>query len=249
MDPDAPLLLLHGVGAQYGRVRALDQIDLALRSGESLAILGANGAGKTTLLRAISGLMVQRCGQILFEGIDISRAPSHRIVRLGISQVAEGRHLFPTLTVMENLELGGLVPSTTGRTAEAAQSLELVLELFPRLSERRDRLARTLSGGEQQMLAIGRALMARPKLILLDEPSVGLAPKVVGDLLHALRALKRMGLAVVLAEQNVALALGLADRGVVLRLGRIALEGQSATLLRDSSEIRKIYIGTNKGAS
>jgi len=239
---------MHDVCAQYGRVRALEHVNLMLRNGESLAVLGANGAGKTTLLRTISGLMVQRFGQILFEGIDISRAPSHHIVRLGISQVAEGRHLFPSLTVMENLHIGGLIPSTTGRAAEASESLKLIFGLFPRLSERRAQLARTLSGGEQQMLAIGRALMACPKLILLDEPSVGLAPKVVADLLHALRALKEMGLAVILGEQNVPLALGLADRAVVLRLGRIALEGDAAEL-RDSSEIRKIYIGTNKGAS
>jgi branched-chain amino acid transport system ATP-binding protein len=234
---------MHGACAQYGRVRVLEQIEFSLRGGESVAILGANGAGKTTLLRAISGLMAQRSGQILFEGADISREPSHRIVRLGISQVAEGRHLFPSLSVIENLEMGGLVPSTTGRAAEVAEALELTFNLFPRLAERRMQLARTLSGGEQQMLAIGRALMARPKLMLLDEPSVGLAPKVVSDLLHAVRALKEMGLAVILAEQNIPLALDLADRAVVLHLGRIVLEGEAKDL-QQSSELRKIYLGS-----
>jgi branched-chain amino acid transport system ATP-binding protein len=234
---------MHGACAQYGRVRVLEQIEFSLRGGESVAILGANGAGKTTLLRAISGLMAQRSGQILFEGADISREPSHRIVRLGISQVAEGRHLFPSLSVIENLEMGGLVPSTTGRAAEVAEALELTFNLFPRLAERRMQLARTLSGGEQQMLAIGRALMARPKLMLLDEPSVGLAPKVVSDLLHAVRALKEMGLSVILAEQNIPLALDLADRAVVLHLGRIVLEGEAKDL-QQSSELRKIYLGS-----
>jgi branched-chain amino acid transport system ATP-binding protein len=233
---------MHGVAASYGRVAVLEQIDFTLKSGESLAVLGANGAGKTTLLRAISGLMARRTGRIVFEGTDISAEPSHRIVRLGISQVAEGRHLFPSLSVIENLEMGALVPATTGRTAEVKEARELTLSLFPRLAERRKQLARTLSGGEQQMLAIGRALMACPKLMLLDEPSVGLAPKVVADLLHALRALKSMGLAVVLAEQNIPLALGLADRAIVLRLGRIALAGGAADL-QSSSEIRKMYLG------
>jgi branched-chain amino acid transport system ATP-binding protein len=243
LAPDQPLLAMHGACAQYGRVRVLEQIEFSLRGGESVAILGANGAGKTTLLRAISGLMVQRSGQILFEGADISREPSHRIVRLGISQAAEGRHLFPSLSVIENLKMGGLVPSTTGRAAEVAEALELIFNLFPRLAERRMQLARTLSGGEQQMLAIGRALMARPKLMLLDEPSVGLAPKVVSDLLRAVRALKELGLAVILAEQNIPLALGIADRAVVLRLGRIALAGEAKDL-QQSSELRKIYLGS-----
>jgi len=243
LETEAPLLAMERVAAQYGRVRALAEIDLTLRRGESLAVLGANGAGKTTLLRAISGLLARRSGRILFDGQDISHEPSHGIVRLGISQVAEGRHLFPSLTVFENLEMGGLVPCTSGRADKAAETLALIFKLFPRLAERRHQLAKTLSGGEQQMLAIGRALMARPRLMLLDEPSVGLAPKVVADLLRALRELKTMGLAVMLAEQNVPLALGLADRAIVLRLGRIALQGR-ADALHDSDEIRKIYLGS-----
>jgi branched-chain amino acid transport system ATP-binding protein len=245
---EAPLLAMRNVSARYGSVRVLDQINLTVRDGECLAVLGANGAGKTTLLRAISGLMVQRSGEIVFDDVVITRQSSHRIVRLGIAQVAEGRHLFPSLTVEENLEMGGYVPCTSGRSAEVLDTFALVLRLFPRLGERRRQLARTLSGGEQQMLAIGRALMTRPKLMLLDEPSVGLAPQVVADLLHALRALKTIGLAVILAEQNVPLALGLADRVVALRLGRIALEGDAAEVAQ-GDQIRNVYLGSAKVSS
>ncbi len=243
MASERPLLSLHEVSASYGPLRVLDQISLTVRHGECLAVLGANGAGKTTLLRAVSGLMVERSGEIVFNDVVITRAPSHRIVRLGIAQVAEGRHLFPSLSVEENLEMGGFVPSTTGRSAETVDTFELVLRLFPRLGERRHQLARTLSGGEQQMLAIGRALMTRPKLMLLDEPSVGLAPQVVTDLLHALRAFKDIGLTVMLAEQNVPLALGLADRVVALRLGRIALEGNT-TEIAQGDQLHNVYLGS-----
>ena len=243
MASERPLLSLHEVSASYGPLRVLDQISLTVRHGECLAVLGANGAGKTTLLRAVSGLMVERSGEIVFDDVVITRTPSHRIVRLGIAQVAEGRHLFPSLSVEENLEMGGFVPSTTGRSAETVDTFELVLRLFPRLGERRHQLARTLSGGEQQMLAIGRALMTRPKLMLLDEPSVGLAPQVVTDLLHALRAFKDIGLTVMLAEQNVPLALGLADRVVALRLGRIALEGNT-TEIAQGDQLHNVYLGS-----
>lgn len=245
MASEPPLLSMHNVSVSYGPVRVLDQISLTVRVGECLAVLGANGAGKTTLLRAVSGLMVERAGEMVFDNVVITRAASHRIVRLGIAQVAEGRHLFPSLTVEENLEMGGFVPCTTGRSAEAMDTFGLVLRLFPRLGERRHQLARTLSGGEQQMLAIGRALMTRPKLMLLDEPSVGLAPQVVTDLLHALRALKNIGLTVMLAEQNVPLALGLADRVVALRLGRIALEGDTNEIAQ-GDQLRNVYLGSTR---
>jgi len=242
---DLPLLSLRGVSAYYGRVRSLDGVDLTLQRGESLAVLGANGAGKTTLLRAISGLMARRAGEIRFDGQEIGRAPSHHIVRLGIGQVAEGRHLFPTLSVEENLEMGALVPCTTGRAGEVGAARELAYSLFPRLAERRAQLATTLSGGEQQMLAIARALMARPKLLLLDEPTVGLAPKVIEQLFQALHRLKEIGLTVMLAEQNVPLALGLAERALVLRLGRVVLSGRTEAL-QGSDEIRKIYLGSSE---
>lgn len=245
MATDLPLLSLQGVSAYYGRVCALDNVNLTLQRGESLAVLGANGAGKTTLFRAISGIMTRRLGEIRFEGQEIGRAPSHHIVRLGIGQVSEGRHLFSTLSVQENLEMGALAPCTTGRANEVGEARELAYSLFPRLAERRGQLAGTLSGGEQQMLAIGRALMARPKLLLLDEPTVGLAPKVVEQLFQALHRLRALGLTVMLAEQNVPLALGLVERAVVLRLGRVELSGR-AEALRDSDEIEKIYLGSGE---
>jgi branched-chain amino acid transport system ATP-binding protein len=243
-----PLLAMHNVTAGYGRVRIIDDFSMSVAEGESVAVLGPNGSGKSTLLRTISGIIVKRSGNIRFDGADITRLPSHRIVRLGVAQVSEGRNLFPGLTVAENLQMGSIILHTTGRRTEAEESLHLVCRLFPRLSERKAHLARTLSGGEQQMLAIGRALMSRPRLLLLDEPSVGLAPKVVSDLLQAMRALKELGLAVILAEQNVPLALGLADRAVVLQLGRVALTGD-ANSMKNNYEIRKIYLGPTKEVS
>jgi branched-chain amino acid transport system ATP-binding protein len=239
---DASLLRVAGLSAAYGPVRVLHDVDLSLAMGESLAVLGANGAGKTTLLRAISGLMVRRDGSIRFDGQEIAGRRADEIVRLGISQVPEGRRLFFPLTVLENLEAGALKLRSAGRRQEVKDAMAVAFDLFPQLSERRAQIAGTLSGGEQQMLAIARALMARPRLLLLDEPSVGLAPKVIESLFGVLHALKGTGLTIVLAEQHVPLALDLADHAVVLSLGRVALSGPPAEL-RDSADIRRAYLG------
>ena len=242
MAADTELLRVTGLHAAYGPVRILHDISFSLAEGESISILGANGAGKTTLLRAISGLMVRREGSIKFAGAEISAKRADEIVRLGISQVPEGRRLFFPLTVLENLESGALPLRAGGRADEVKDAMAMVLELFPRLAERRDQISGTLSGGEQQMLAIGRALMSRPRLLLLDEPSVGLAPKVIEALFGVLHALKGTGLTILLAEQHVPLALELADRAIILGLGRVALSGAPAEL-RDSEEIKRIYLG------
>jgi branched-chain amino acid transport system ATP-binding protein len=239
---DTELLRVTGLHAAYGPVRILHDISFSLAEGESISILGANGAGKTTLLRAISGLMVRREGSITFAGAEISAKRADEIVRLGISQVPEGRRLFFPLTVLENLESGALPLRNGGRGGEVKDALDMVFQLFPRLAERRDQISGTLSGGEQQMLAIGRALMSRPRLLLLDEPSVGLAPKVIEALFGVLHTLKGTGLTIVLAEQHVPLALELADRAIILGLGRVALSGAPAEL-RDSEEIKRIYLG------
>jgi branched-chain amino acid transport system ATP-binding protein len=236
------MLRVTGLSAAYGPVRVLHDVSFELAQGGSLAVLGANGAGKTTLLRAICGLMVRREGSVAFAGQEIAQRRPDAIVRLGISQVPEGRRLFFPLTVLENLETGALPLRTGGRGAEVKQALALVFELFPRLAERRAQIAGTLSGGEQQMLAIARALMSWPRMLLLDEPSVGLAPKVIEALFGVLHTLKDTGLTIVLAEQHVPLALDLADRVIILGLGRIALSGLPSEL-RDSEEIRRIYLG------
>jgi branched-chain amino acid transport system ATP-binding protein len=239
---DSPLLEITALSASYGPVRVLHDVSFNLAEGESVAVLGANGAGKSTLLRAISGLMVRREGSIRLAGKDIARLRPDEIVHLGISQVPEGRRLFFPLTVLENLEAGALKLRNTGRGAEVKEALAVVFDLFPRLSERRAQISGTLSGGEQQMLAIARALMSRPRILLLDEPSVGLAPKVIEALFGVLHTLKGTGLTIILAEQHVPMALDLADRVIILRLGHIALSGLPATL-RDSEEIRRIYLG------
>ena len=242
MATEKPLLDVANLSAAYGQVRILQDISFTLAEGESLSVLGANGAGKSTLLRAISGLMVRRQGSIRMAGEEISALRADEIVHRGISQVPEGRRLFFPLTVLENLEAGALALRNTGRAAEVKDALAAVFDLFPRLAERRAQISGTLSGGEQQMLAIARALMSRPRILLLDEPSVGLAPKVIESLFGVLHTLKGTGLTIVLAEQHVPMALDLADRAIVLRLGRIALSGAPAAL-RDSEDIRRIYLG------
>jgi branched-chain amino acid transport system ATP-binding protein len=236
------LLEINGMSAFYGNICALQEIDLDVQLGESVAVLGANGAGKTTLLRAVSGIIVQRFGRIAFDSVEIGSLHPHHIVRLGISHVPQGKHLFPSLTVLENLEIGALTLYANGRDKEVSQCRNLVFELFPNLAERKKQLAGTLSGGEQQMLAIGRAIMSHPKLLLLDEPSLGLAPKIIERLFDVFRTLKQLGLTILLAEQNVLLSLVLADRAAILKLGRIALSG-SAKELSNNPEVRRIYLG------
>jgi branched-chain amino acid transport system ATP-binding protein len=224
----------------YGDARALDNVSLDVTVGEVVAIVGANGAGKTSLIRTIFGMHRPSRGHITFEGHAIAGEPSHRICNLGIGQVAEGRQVFPTMTVAENLEMGAAVPRAR---AGAAAALDRVLTLFPRLKERRRQRAGTLSGGEQQMLAIARCLMGQPRLMMLDEPSLGLAPVVVDDVFAVIRDLnRREGLTIVLVEQNVVQSLALAHRAYVLENGRIVISGSGEALLADD-RVRRAYIG------
>ena len=242
MAPDATLLRLSGTSAFYRRVQSLHGVDLELPAGTSLAVLGANGAGKTTLLRAISGVMVRRQGEIRFDGVEIGALPAHEIVRRGIAHVPEGKHLFKPLSVAENIEIGALPLHQARRSGEAAAARDLVVELFPILAERRTQIAGTLSGGEQQMLAIARALMSRPRVLLLDEPTVGLAPKVNEALFAAFARLRQIGVALIIAEQVVRLACEAADQVIVLHLGRVALRGAAAAV-RDDPALKSLYLG------
>jgi branched-chain amino acid transport system ATP-binding protein len=233
------VLRLDAVEAGYGDVTAVRAVSLEVRAGEIVALIGSNGSGKTTTLRVISGLLPLRQGRVELDGRRISGLGSPAIVAAGIAHVPEGRQLFPTMTVQENLELGARTPEGRARRAE---TLARVLELFPRLGERRRQLAGTLSGGEQQMAAIGRALMARPRLLMLDEPSLGLAPVVVGSIFANLTAINREGLTILLVEQNVLRALRISHRAYVLENGTVTLAGPSATLLTDE-RIRHAYLG------
>ena len=231
------MLDVRNLRARYGRIPALQGIDLGIRAGELVALVGANGAGKSTLLRALSGVQ-SASGEVLFEGEDLSTAlPEHRVA-LGIVHVPEGRQVFGPLSVEDNLRLGAY---RRGR-ARAAQSLERVYALFPALAERRRHAAGTLSGGQQQMLAIGRALMAEPRLLLLDEPSMGLAPRLVAEIFDCVRALRAADTALLLVEQNARAALAIADRGYVLETGRLVLAGSGAELLADEG-VRTAYLG------
>ena len=234
-----PLLRLDGVQAGYGDLVAVRDVTLEVRPGEIVALIGGNGAGKTTTLRAISGLLPPRGGRIELDGVSIAGRPPSAIVAGGIAHAPEGRQLFPTMSVLENLELGARSPESRRRRAE---SLERVIALFPRLGERRGQLAGTLSGGEQQMVAIGRALMARPRLLLLDEPSLGLAPVVVASIFDNLRAINRDGVTILLVEQNVLRALRLSHRAYVLENGAVVLHGPSSALLADEA-VRRAYLG------
>jgi branched-chain amino acid transport system ATP-binding protein len=233
------VLRLDGVEAGYGDVTAVRAVSLEVRAGEIVALIGANGAGKTTTLRAISGLLPLRRGRVELDGRPISGLGPAAVVAAGIAHVPEGRQLFPTMTVQENLELGA---RTAEGRARRPETLERAFTLFPRLAERRRQLAGTLSGGEQQMVAIGRALMARPRLLMLDEPSLGLAPVVVASIFANLTAINRDGLTILLVEQNVLRALRLSHRAYVLENGTVALAGPSAALLTDE-RIRRAYLG------
>jgi branched-chain amino acid transport system ATP-binding protein len=236
----AILLSVEGLDLYYGDAQALSGVSLAVPEGAITAIVGANGAGKSSLIRTIAGIERPRAGRITWRGQAIQGRPSHEICNLGIGQVAEGRQIFPTLSVLENLEVGAHLPRA--RRAKQA-SLAEVLELFPRLAERRGQAAGTLSGGEQQMLAIGRCLMGRPELIMFDEPSLGLSPALVGEMFRIIERLNRAnGLTVVLVEQNVAASLELAERAYVLETGRMVMSGSGAALLGDD-RVRAAYMG------
>ncbi len=239
MKASRPVLELEDVKTFYGTIQALKGISLRVDEGEIVTLIGANGAGKSTALRTINGLIRARSGSIRFEGEDITQTPAHVIVAKGISQSPEGRKLFPRMTVIENLEMGAFQRKDKENFKD---DMERVFGLFPRLHERRTQKAGTLSGGEQQMCAIGRALMARPKLLMLDEPSMGLAPIFVEKIFEIVVEINQQGTAVLLVEQNALMALDVASRGYVLETGRVALEG-SAAELKVNEQVRKAYLG------
>jgi branched-chain amino acid transport system ATP-binding protein len=233
------MLEVRDLAVFYGDAQALDAISLDIVEGEIVAIIGANGAGKTSLIRAVGGVLRPRAGSIRFEGREIAGLGSHVVCDLGIGQVAEGRQVFPNMSVLENLQIGAMLPRAR---AAATSALEEVLTMFPRLRERSGQAAGTLSGGEQQMLAIGRCLMGAPRLIMFDEPSMGLAPAIVLEVFKVIRELHGRGMTVMLVEQNVAASLRLADRAYVLENGRIVLEGPGEQLLGDA-RVREAYLG------
>lgn len=233
------MLEVNGISVFYGSLKALDNVSFKVNKGEIVALIGSNGAGKSTTLNTVSGLLCPASGSIQFLGNEISGLPSHKIVRMGLSQVPEGRRLFPFLTVLENLEIGAYTKEAREKMKD---KLEWVFQLFPVLRERRDQLAYTLSGGEQQMLAVGRALMTGPQLLTLDEPSIGLAPLVIRRIYNTLEELNNQGITLLLVEQNVPLALKLADRAYVLENGKITLEGTGEELIKNEHVI-KAYIG------
>jgi branched-chain amino acid transport system ATP-binding protein len=233
------ILSVEDVHTYYGAIHALKGITLEVRDGEVVTLIGANGAGKSTTLRSINGLNHPRKGRITFQGKDITHAPGHDIVKMGISQSPEGRRLFPHMTVLENLQMGAF--QRNDRTG-IREDLDRVYSLFPRLAERKSQKAGTLSGGEQQMVAMGRALMARPKLLMLDEPSMGLAPIFVEKIFEIVREINQQGTPILLVEQNALMALDAADRGYVMETGTIALSDE-ANALRDNEQVRKTYLG------
>lgn len=233
------MLKIENIDVFYGAIHALKGISVEVHEGEIVTLIGANGAGKSTILRTISGLLKPKAGQITFEGKNIAGAAAQDIVKMSISQVPEGRRVFANMSVLENLELGAYIRSDS---KEIQEDMEKVFERFPRLSERRSQLAGTLSGGEQQMLAMGRALMSRPRLLLLDEPSMGLAPLLVKEIFSIVKEINASGTTVLLVEQNAHMALSIANRAYVLETGRITLSGDAKEMAA-SEEIRKAYLG------
>ena len=239
------MLRIRNLEAGYGRLKVLRKVSMHINPGEIVTVIGANGAGKTTLLKAVSGLLNGRGGEILFQKQDLLHEPPEKVVFLGCSLVPEGRQVFAPMTVRENLILGSYVQYRRKRRAEADEDLGRIYGLFPRLKEREGQLAGTLSGGEQQMLAIGRALLSRPRLLLLDEPSMGLAPLLVKEIFaHIARLRKELGLTILLVEQNARAALGIADRGYVLETGRVVLQGPSEDLLANR-DVQRAYLGVD----
>ena len=234
------LLEVQGLCVNYGRIEAIREISFSVPEGSVVTLIGANGAGKTTTMKTVSGLRPVRAGRIVFEGKDITHMPAHKRVELGITQSPEGRGCFPGMTVLENLEMGAY--TRKDRKATAAEDLDRVYTLFPRLKERSGQAAGTMSGGEQQMLAIGRALMGRPKLLLLDEPSMGLAPKLIAQIFSIIREIHSQGTTILLVEQNAAQALRTADQAYILETGEIVRQGTGQELGQDDS-IRAAYLG------
>jgi branched-chain amino acid transport system ATP-binding protein len=225
----------------YGKIEAIKGVSVVVNQGEIVTLIGANGAGKTTILKTISGLRPVTSGQILFDGQDISKVPAHERVNLGLSQAPEGRGIFPGMTVLENLEMGKY--NRKNRKAEMSEDLEMIYHLFPRLLERSSQAGGTLSGGEQQMLSIGRALMARPKVLLLDEPSMGLAPQMIANIFKIITEINKQGVTILLVEQNAQQALQRADRAYVLEIGKVVKEAKALDLLNDPA-VRAAYLGT-----
>jgi len=233
------VLKLSGVSASYGSVPAIHEVSIEIGEGEAVGLLGANGAGKSTTLRAISGLVKLTSGTITFAGADLTSLPPHRIPELGIAHVPEGRQVFPEMTVQENLEIGSYVPKAK---AERSSSLDLVYSIFPRLADRKKQLAGTMSGGEQQMLAVGRGLMLKPRLLMLDEPSLGLAPVMTDVTFEKIAEIHKMGTAILLVEQNVSRALTLVTRAYVLESGNVIMHGSSAELA-NNKQVQSAYLG------
>lgn len=233
------MLSVDNLSVNYGAIRALHNVSCQVNQGEIVALIGANGAGKTTILNTISGIVPSANGSVSFEGEDITRMPAHLIVRKGICQVPEGRRVFARMSVLENLEMGGFILTNK---KEVADGIERAFTLFPRLAERRKQAARTLSGGEQQMLAMGRALMSNPRLLLLDEPSMGLAPMLVEKIFEIVVEINKTGTTIMLVEQNASMALSIAHRAYVLETGEVVLSGD-AKELAENPEVRKAYLG------
>ena len=233
------MLRVDNLSVNYGAIKALHKVSFQVGEGEIVALIGANGAGKTTILNAISNIVPSAAGSVLCQGRELTRLPPHEIVKLGVSQVPEGRRVFAGMSVLENLEMGAFVRQDR---REIASDLEKIFLRFPRLAERRKQAAKTLSGGEQQMLAMGRALMSRPKLLLLDEPSMGLAPMLVEQIFQIIQEINQSGTTILLVEQNANMALSIADRGYLLETGSVVLQGAAGELAANP-EVRKAYLG------
>lgn len=233
------MLEVKDLKVNYGMIQAIKGVSFHVEQGEVIALIGANGAGKTTILHTITGLLAPKEGSVIFEGTDITKIPAHKIVPMGMAHVPEGRRVFANLSVLQNLKMGAY---TRKDKAELQETLKMIYKRFPRLEERQNQLAGTLSGGEQQMLAMGRALMSHPKIILMDEPSMGLSPIYVNEIFQIIQDVSKTGTTVLLVEQNAKKALSIADRAYVLETGNIVLEGRASTLL-DNDDIKKAYLG------